>query len=279
MANELIDYKAKALSFLETTNTSLNAQQKQEFLDRCIMYNLNPFMNEIYAIKFKSKNWKGEISEKVQIVVSYQVILSVATSKVDFGGIEIQYYSANEPVLYITKDTPNLWCIVTIYKYVNGVRLKNNTTRVDFSNDYKQQRLNSFAQNYFTAWTEKIAYTSIVRKTYPNETQNMYISDEFASNNQTTFDTSKSEEVKMIEAIKQEETAKPKIDKEKIRAAKAILDKLANAIEQQKVVQNYFNVSNTSMKDWLKGDIDLRLLEEEAHDFTQQKLRDMGMIK
>ena len=107
----------------------------------------------------------------------------------------------------------------------------------------------------------------------------MYISDEFASNNQTTFDTSKSEEVKMIEAIKQEETAKPKIDKEKIRAAKAILDKLANAIEQQKVVQNYFNVSNTSMKDWLKGDIDLRLLEEEAHDFTQQKLRDMGMIK
>lgn len=270
--SELIDYKAKALSFLETTNTSLNAQQKQEFLDRCIMYSLNPFMNEIYAIKFKSKNWKGEITEKVQIVVSYQVILSVATSKADFGGIEIQYYSANEPVLYITKETPNLWCIVTIYKYVNGVRLKNNTTRVDFSNDYKQQRLNSFAQNYFTAWTEKIAYTSIVRKTYPNETQNMYISDEFANN----VTSEVKEEVKTIEAVKE---AKAKVDKEKMRAAKAILDKLANANEQQKVVQNYFNVTNTSMKEWLKADIDLRTLEEEANDFTQQKLKDMGMIK
>lgn len=272
MSNELIDYKAKALSFLETTNTSLNAQQKQEFLDRCVMYGLNPFMNEIYAIKFKSKNWKGEIIEKVQIVVSYQVILSVATSKADFGGIEIQYYSGNEAILYITKDTPNLWAIVTIYKYVNGVRLKNNTSRVDFSNDYKQQRLNSFAQNYFTAWTEKIAYTSIVRKTYPNETQSMYISDEFASN----VDNVKQEEVKTIEPIKE---TKPKVDKEKMRAAKAILDKLANAIEQQKVVQNYFNVSNTSMKEWLKGDIDLKLLEEEATDFTQRKLKDMGMIK
>ena len=271
---DLIDYKAKALSFLETTNTSLNAQQKQEFLDRCIMYNLNPFMNEIYAIKFKSKNWKGEITEKVQIVVSYQVILSVATSKADFGGIEIQYYSANEPILYITKDTPNLWCIVTIYKYVNGVRLKNNTTRVDFSNDYKQQRLNSFAQNYFTAWTEKIAYTSIVRKTYPNETQNMYISDEFANNTNDKFEAK--EEAKTIEPIKAE---KLKVDKEKMRAAKAILDKLANANEQQKVVQNYFNVTNTSMKEWLKGDIDLRTLEEEVNDFTQQKLKDMGMIK
>lgn len=267
---DLIDYKAKALSFLETTNTSLNAQQKQEFLDRCIMYNLNPFMNEIYAIKFKSKGWNGSIIEKVQIVVSYQVILSVATSKADFGGIEIQYYSANEPVLYITKETPNLWCIVNIYKYVNGVRLKNNTTRVDFSNDYKQQRNNTFAQNYFTAWTEKIAYTSIVRKTYPNETQNMYISDEFANN------ITSQEETRTIEPIKEE---KPKVDKEKLRAAKAILDKLSNAIEQQKVVQNYFNVSNTSMKEWKKGDIDLRALEEEANDFTQQKLKDMGMIK
>lgn len=272
MANELIDYKAKALSFLETTNTSLNAQQKQEFLDRCIMYNLNPFMNEIYAIKFKSKNWKNEIVEKVQIVVSYQVILSVATSKADFGGIEVQYYSANEPVLYITKDTPNLWCIVTIYKYVNGVRLKNNTTRVDFSNDYKQQRLNSFAQNYFTAWTEKIAYTSIVRKTYPNETQNMYISDEFASNvNETKFD-----EAKTIEPVKE---AKSSIDKEKLTKARDILYKLANANEQTTVLQNYFNITNTSMKEWKKGDIDLRVLEEEVNDFTQQKLKDMGMIK
>lgn len=265
---DLIDYKQKALSFLETTNTSLNAQQKQEFLDRCVMYGLNPFMNEIYAIKFKSKNWKNEIVEKVQIVVSYQVILSVATSKADFGGIEIQYYSGNEPVVYITKETPNLWCIVTIYKYVNGVRLKNNTSRVDFSNDYKQQRLNSFAQNYFTAWTEKIAYTSIVRKTYPNETQNMYISDEFASN----IDNTK-EEVKTIEPVK------PLIDKEKLAKARDILYKLANANEQRKVVQNYFNVTNTSMKEWKKGDIDLRVLDEEVYDFTQQKLKDMGMIK
>lgn len=268
--NELIDYKAKALSFLETTNTSLNAQQKQEFLDRCVMYGLNPFMNEIYAIKFKAKNWKGEIIEKIQIVVSYQVILSVATSKADFGGIEIQYYSANEPVLYFTKETPNLWCIVTIYKYVNGVRLKNNTSRVDFSNDYKQQRLNSFAQNYFTAWAEKIAYTSIVRKTYPNETQNMYISDEFAS-------TSTSEQVEEIKTI--EPVPKTTIDKEKIKTAMDILGKLANANEQQKVVQNYFNVTNTSMKEWRKGDIDLRTLEEEVYEFTQQKLKDMGMIK
>lgn len=265
---ELIDYKQKALTFLETTNTSLSAQQKQEFLDRCVMYGLNPFTNEIYAIKFKSKNWKGEITEKVQIVVSYQVILSVATSKADFGGIEIQYYSANEPVLYITKDTPNLWCIVTIYKYVNGMRLKNNTTRVDFSNDYKQQRLNSFAQNYFTAWTEKIAYTSIVRKTYPNETQNMYISDEFANN-----------QVEQVEAPKPIKEVKPSIDAEKLKKAMDILGKLANASEQQKVVQNYFNITNTSMKEWKKGDIDLRTLEEEVNDFTQQKLKDMGMIK
>lgn len=182
-----VDYELQAKNYLQAKTITLDDNELQQFILISQAYGLNPFKNEIYAVKFTSKIWNKDTRQytyktNFNVVVSYQVILSVATSHADYGGVEIDYYSGNEPILRFTQDTPDLWAIIKIYKYVNGNRLLNNTSRIDYANDYKQQRNNTFAQNYFTAWCEKLAYVSIIRKTYPRETQGMYISDEFATN-------------------------------------------------------------------------------------------------
>lgn len=190
MSNELtakIDYEAQAKNYLQAKNINLDDNELQQFILISQAYGLNPFKNEIYAVKFTSKIWNKDTRSytsktNFNVVVSYQVILSVATRHGDYGGVEIEYYSGNQQILRFTQNTPDLWAIIKIYKYVNGNRLLNNTSRIDYANDYKQQRNNTFAQNYFTAWCEKLAYVSIIRKTYPAETQGMYLADEFATN-------------------------------------------------------------------------------------------------
>lgn len=188
--NELqakVDYKLQAKNYLQAKNINLDENELQQFILISQAYGLNPFKNEIYAVKYSSQTYnqasrQWSYKTNFSVVVSYQVILSVATRHNDYGGVEIEYYSGNKPVLRFTQDTPDLWAIIKIYKYVNGNRLLNNTSRIDYANDYKQQRNNTFAKNYFTAWCEKLAYVSIIRKTYPTETQGMYLADEFATN-------------------------------------------------------------------------------------------------
>lgn len=268
MTNELtqkIDYELQAKNYLQAKNISLNENELQQFILISQAYGLNPFRSEIYAVKYNTKyknKLTGEwiVKSNFNVVVSYQVILSVATRHADYGGVEIEYYSGNTPILRFTKDTPDLWAIIKIYKYVNGNRLLNNTSRIDYANDYTQQRNNKFAQDYFTAWCEKLAYVSIIRKTYPTETQGMYISDEFATNVEK-------EDTPTI-ATKEEEHKQ-----NLFQEAKDFLEsKVSNSQDAQEVLKSYFTTTNTTLKEFKKGVIDMDVFKEVVRQYNEAKL-------
>ena len=258
-----IDYELQAKNYLQAKNIKLDSNELQQFILMSQAYGLNPFKNEIYAVKYNTK-YKNErtgewfLKSNFNVVVSYQIILSVATRHADYGGVEIEYYSGNQPILRFTKDTPDLWAIIKIYKYVNGNRLLNNTSRIDYANDYKQQRNNKFAQDYFTAWCEKLAYVSIIRKTYPTETQGMYLADEFATN------------------VEKEQSVAPALEESKqnlFQEAKEYLEsKVSNSEEAQEVLKSYFTTTNTTLKEFKKGIVDMEVFKEVVKQFNEAKL-------
>ena len=229
MNNELINYEQLAKDYLKTlTSDKLTEAEQTQFIMLAKAYNLNPFKRQVYAVKF---------SGKLTITVSYQVILSVATRHADFGGIEVQYYSENNPIEYFDSLTPKLWAKIRIYKYIGTSRVLHNETRINFSDDYQTQRKNKFAQDYFTAWCEKLAHVAIVRKTYPEETDGMYMQDEF----------------------KEVEEVKPTINNR--NEAIELVEKFIKNDEDRKIViSTYLKKSKTKLKDWQVGNIDLDLL-------------------
>ena len=245
MNNELtakVDYEAQAKNYLQAKNINLNENELQQFILISQAYGLNPFKNEIYAVKYV-----GKYKTIFNVVVSYQVILSVATRHSDYGGVEIEYYSGNKPILRFTKDTPDLWAIIKIYKYVNGNRLLNNTSRIDYANDYKQQRNNSFAQDYFTAWCEKLAYVSIIRKTYPTETQGMYIADEFATS-----------------TVEPQEPVKPTIENKTTNYDIAVkqLEQIQDVATRNTIMRKFLQENKIGISNFKKGEFDLEKLNE-----------------
>ena len=262
--NELtqkIDYELQAKNYLQAKNITLDDNELQQFILISQAYGLNPFKNEIYAVKFNSKIWNKDTRQytyktNFNVVVSYQVILSVATRHSDYGGVEIEYYSGNKPILRFTQDTPDLWAIIKIYKYVNGNRLLNNTSRIDYANDYKQQRNNTFAQNYFTAWCEKLAYVSIIRKTYPTETQGMYLADEFATNIQ--------EQEPVIE------TKTTNYD-----LAVQALEQIQDVATRNSIMRKFLQENKIGISNFKKGEFDM----EKFNEAIKAELVDIDTIK
>lgn len=265
--NELtakVDYELQAKNYLQAKNISLNENELQQFILISQAYGLNPFKNEIYAVKYNTKyknKTTGEwiVKTNFNVVVSYQVILSVATRHADYGGVEIEYYSGNKPVLRFTKDTPDLWAIIKIYKYVNGNRLLNNTSRIDYANDYTQQRNNTFATNYFTAWCEKLAYVSIIRKTYPSETQGMYLADEFATN------------------IQEQEPVKPTIETKTTNYDLAVkqLEQIQDVATRNAIMKKFLQENKIGISNFKKGEFDI----EKFNEAVKAELIDIDTLK
>ena len=71
-----IDYKAKAVEWLENMGTQLPKQYQTQFLELCQLYQLNPFKREIYAVGY---------GNKFNIITGYEVYLKRAerTHKLD----------------------------------------------------------------------------------------------------------------------------------------------------------------------------------------------------
>lgn len=250
MSNELItnDFEQLAKDYLKTSNLYLNENELKQFIMLAKGYGLNPFKKEVYAIKF---------GNQFQIVVAYPIILAQATKHADYAGCEIQYFSGNQEVFFYNQQTPDLWSKTTVYKYVDGKRLKAGTTQLFYS-DYSQQRKNSFATNYFHSWCEKLAMVNAIRRTYPADTQGLYISDEFTK----------------------DEQPQPKIspiDKETLKEAMDMLSELATADEQKQVIKSYMDEAKHTLKDWKMGNIDLAILKQEINNFKQAKLEAYGL--
>lgn len=253
--NNLInnDFEELAKDYLKSSNLYLNENELKQFIMLAKGYGLNPFKKEVYAIKFDNK---------FQIVVAYPIILGQATKHADYAGCEIQYFSGNQEVFFYGPQTPDLWSRTTVYKYVDGKRLKAGTTQL-YYDDYSQQRKNRFAQNYFHSWCEKLAMVNAIRRTYPADTQGLYISDEFIKDDNTE---------------NQQPQAKiSPIDKETLKEAMNMLSELSTADEQKRVIKCYMEEAKQTLKDWKMGNIDLAILKQEINKFKQAKLEAYGM--
>ena len=255
--NELtakVDYEAKAKEYLQSKNINLSENELQQFILACQAYQLNPVKNEIYAIKYSNKGYST-----FNIVVNYQVILEAATKHADFGGVEVDYYDGNKPILRPTRDTRDLWAMIRIYKYVNGQRLLHNTDRIDYANDYQQQRNNTFAKNYFTTWCQKLAFVTIVRKTYPSDTQGMYISDEFATN------------------IPEQEPVKPTIETKTTNYDLAVqaLEKIQDVATRNSIMRKFLQENKIGISNFKKGEFDM----EKFNEAIKAELVDIDTIK
>ena len=132
----------------------------------------------------------------------------------------------------------------------------NNTSRIDYANDYKQQRNNTFAQNYFTAWCEKLAYVSIIRKTYPTETQGMYISDEFATNIQDD---------------------KPTIENKTTNYDLAVqaLEQIQDVATRNSIMRKFLQENKIGISNFKKGEFDM----EKFNEAIKAELVDIDTIK
>ncbi|SEP83581.1 phage recombination protein Bet [Treponema bryantii] len=88
MANEVvvmpdnqIDFKAKAIEWLQNMGTQLPPQYQTQFLELCQLYKLNPFKREIYAVGY---------GNKFNIIVGYEVYLKRAERTGKLNGWQCQ---------------------------------------------------------------------------------------------------------------------------------------------------------------------------------------------
>lgn len=179
MEQGLINYQDLANKYFELNpNTQLTRSERENFIQLCMAYHLNPFTKQIYTYKF---------GPTPTIVVSYDVILSIGQEQPNFSGYDIKYYSGNEEVVFFNEFTKDLIAIVTIYQNLNGNRIPFTTTRVNLC-EYRAQMKSVFAKNYFTSWVEKIALTNAFRRSYSKQLKGLYIVDELGGKEDSEMD-------------------------------------------------------------------------------------------
>lgn len=82
--------KEKIMAYLETMNlaTSLNASQKQQFIEICGAFGLNPFKREIYASKY---------GENFSIIVGYETYIKRAERSGNLAGWNVTTEGVLDP--------------------------------------------------------------------------------------------------------------------------------------------------------------------------------------
>lgn len=221
------DYKKLCEDYFKSQNLTLPPEQQAQFLALSTMYGLNPFKHEIYAVKF------GQ-SLSFTIIVASRVWLAFAASQPNFYKIGVKFYSDNEEVRYFDKSTPKLTAEATVYEMIDGKLFEKNTVSVDLTNDYVQQRRNTFAQNYFRLWAQKVAKKAVVVDTYFDKVFNGVYSDD-----------------EMLGLNEQEEPANPTLSKE---AAILLHDRLnKDGTKAKEVVKRYCLENKITTKEFTQG--------------------------
>jgi phage recombination protein Bet len=148
MENELIttDYIVDYLNIMGI-GADLNEAQKYEFIEKCKIWQLNPFKKEIYPIVRKQKD-----KSVLTIVIGYEVYLNRANLSNVWGGFkaifsgEIAYKTVmqwEKQVKIIDKEKSTLTCTIRI-------------ARKDWSEPFEHQVwLSEFAPETQGIWVEK----------------------------------------------------------------------------------------------------------------------------
>lgn len=86
------------VNYLKSSNTSLTTNELKQFVMLCKINNLNPLLNEIYAIKYKVHNKETkEYEEKLQVITNYYEYVKRArlTGDVDYYYVDVIYKDEN----------------------------------------------------------------------------------------------------------------------------------------------------------------------------------------
>ncbi|MCS7230791.1 MAG: phage recombination protein Bet [Elusimicrobiota bacterium] len=150
------------------------------FLQKCRLYNLNPFKGEIYAVPYRTEN-----GVKYNIVISYQVFLKRAFSNPNFAGFQSGIIVLNQKGEIETREGTFMlseekllggWCKVYRRDWTQPYYVAVNIE--DYQKDTKiWKSLRAFM-------IMKVAIATAFRMTFPEELQGLYIEEEIQEGNQ-----------------------------------------------------------------------------------------------
>lgn len=151
------------------------------FFQKCKLYGLNPFKNEIYAIPYKSEN--GEI--RYSIVISYQVFMKRAYSNPNFAGFqsgiilmnskgELEYREGT--FMLQSEKLLGGWCKVFRKDWLNPLFISVNLE--------SYQKETKIWRNLTSFMIMKVAIATAFRMAFPDELQGLYIEEEIREANE-----------------------------------------------------------------------------------------------
>lgn len=256
---ETINYKEKALEYLQSMGNKLPAKQQTQFLEMSQAFGLNPFKREIYAVGY-GENWN--------IITGYEVYLKRAERIGKLDGWEATVEGSGE----------NMTATVTIWRKDWKMPFKHTVLFSEVCQKTKDGKLNSVWSKMPSFMCRKVAIAQAFRLCFPDEFGGMpYTADEMPSEDDMKNITPKSELVKeaskRTEPNKTEKLYTPEQAK-KLGAVMNTLDGNSNPVftdEEKKIYremlmagkfEHAMEVAEELLKERISTDVDIVSIQE-----------------
>lgn len=256
---ETINYKEKALEYLQSMGNKLPAKQQTQFLEMSQAFGLNPFKREIYAVGY-GENWN--------IITGYEVYLKRAERIGKLDGWETTVEGSGE----------NMTATVTIWRKDWKMPFKHTVLFSEVCQKTKDGKLNSVWSKMPSFMCRKVAIAQAFRLCFPDEFGGMpYTADEMPSEDDMKNITPTSELVKeaskRTEPNKTEKLYTPEQAK-KLGAVMNTLDGNSNPVftdEEKKIYremlmagkfEHAMEVAEELLKERISTDVDIVSIQE-----------------
>lgn len=256
---ETINYKEKALEYLQSMGNKLPAKQQTQFLEMSQAFGLNPFKREIYAVGY-GENWN--------IITGYEVYLKRAERIGKLDGWEAAVEGSGE----------NMTATVTIWRKDWKMPFKHTVLFSEVCQKTKDGKLNSVWSKMPSFMCRKVAIAQAFRLCFPDEFGGMpYTADEMPSEDDMKNITPTSELVKeaskRTEPNKTEKLYTPEQAK-KLGAVMNTLDGNSNPVftdEEKKIYremlmagkfEHAMEVAEELLKERISTDVDIVSIQE-----------------
>lgn len=256
---ETINYKEKALEYLQSMGNKLPAKQQTQFLEMSQAFGLNPFKREIYAVGY-GENWN--------IITGYEVYLKRAERIGKLDGWEATVEGSGE----------NMTATVTIWRKDWKMPFKHTVLFSEVCQKTKDGKLNSVWSKMPSFMCRKVAIAQAFRLCFPDEFGGMpYTADEMPSEDDMKNITPTSELVKeaskRTEPNKTEKLYTPEQAK-KLGAVMNTLDGNSNPVftdEEKKIYremlmagkfEHAMEVAEELLKERISTDVDIVSIQE-----------------
>lgn len=259
VVEEAINYKEKALEYLQSMGNKLPAKQQTQFLEMSQAFRLNPFKREIYAVGY-GENWN--------IITGYEVYLKRAERIGKLDGWEATVEGSGE----------NMTATVTIWRKDWKMPFKHTVLFSEVCQRTKDGKLNAVWAKMPSFMCRKVAIAQAFRLCFPDEFAGMpYTADEMPSEDDMKNITPTSELVKeaskRTEPNKTEKLYTPEQAK-KLGAVMNTLDGNSNPVftdEEKKIYremlmagkfEHAMEVAEELLKERISTDVDIVSIQE-----------------